>query len=29
METLPRIAPALAIGAVGGAVFYLLNLPLP
>jgi len=29
METLPRIALALAIGTVGGAVFYLLNLPLP
>lgn len=29
METLPRIALALAIGTLGGAVFYLLNLPLP
>ncbi len=29
METLPRIALALAIGTVGGALFYLLNLPLP
>ncbi|MFN7223079.1 MAG: AbrB family transcriptional regulator [Paracoccaceae bacterium] len=29
METLPRIALALAIGTGGGAVFYLLNLPLP
>lgn len=29
METLPRIALALAIGTVGGSVFYLLNLPLP
>lgn len=29
METLPRIGLALAIGTVGGAVFYLLNLPLP
>jgi membrane AbrB-like protein len=29
METLPRIALALAIGAVGGAVFHVLGLPLP
>lgn len=29
METLPRIALALVIGTAGGAVFYLLNLPLP
>jgi membrane AbrB-like protein len=29
METLPRIALALVIGTAGGAVFYVLNLPLP
>ncbi|MCU0828506.1 MAG: AbrB family transcriptional regulator [Tabrizicola sp.] len=29
METLPRIALALAIGAAGGTLFYALNLPLP
>jgi uncharacterized protein len=29
METLPRIALALAVGTVGGALFYALNLPLP
>jgi hypothetical protein len=29
MQTLPRIAMALAIGAVGGALFHALNLPLP
>lgn len=29
MNTLPRILLALVIGAAGGAVFYLLNLPLP
>lgn len=29
MEALPRIALGLAIGTTGGAVFYLLNLPLP
>lgn len=29
METLPRIALALAIGTFGGAAFYFLNLPLP
>lgn len=29
MDTLPRIALALCIGAAGGAMFYLLNLPLP
>ena len=29
MQTLPRIALALVVGTIGGAVFYLLNLPLP
>jgi uncharacterized protein len=29
MEALPRTALGLAIGTIGGAVFYLLNLPLP
>lgn len=29
MKTLPRIALAILVGTIGGAVFYLLNLPLP